>query len=723
MSASRSRAIESRRVAVRRPSADGAAGSRAESGVPGTGEALPRSKVGSRWRVATLSLVYLLTVAHFVHWKLAGKTLAPLELNEVMYTLELGIVTAGFLFMVAAFVASAIFGRFFCSWVCHILALQDSCAWLLGKIGIRPRPIRSRALLLVPVGALLYMFAWPQVLRMLDGQPMPKWRILGDDAGWASFVTRDFARNLPGPTIAILTFLVCGFCIVYVLGSRSFCAYGCPYGAVFSLADRVAPGRIVSRGDCTSCGRCTANCQSHVRVHEELQAFGKVVSPTCLKDLDCVRACPRGNIHFGFTRPSFFASWRKHDRVHRTYDFTLVEDVLVVVVFLATLVVFRGLYDAVPFLMTLGLGAIFGFLAVVSWRLLRERHVRSFALDLKQAGRLTKSGVGFASIAGVLALFSVHSGWIRYHEDSARRALGACEGDVHAGRSPDPIALDRATASLETCARWGLVRPPRLERDLGSIALLRREPESAEGHLRQALASLPNDLDLRMRLARALMDQGRRDAAAGELRTTIELASDSARDRADHAQVRAAAHQLLGNLSAEGGDRAGAISEFEAAIRDDPLGSAPRVDLGMLLADDGRLEDALAQFREAVRLRPESSLARYDLACCLSASGDEASAASEYREVIARDPKNVDAHNNLGLLMANHGDLDAAVREFELAIAIQPEFAHSHFNLARILAARGQREEAERHLGIAAKSNPEYAHLLEGASEGREGKR
>ena len=43
--------------------------------------------------------------AHYAHWKLSGRTLAPLELNEVMHTLELGIVTAGFLFMVAAFLS------------------------------------------------------------------------------------------------------------------------------------------------------------------------------------------------------------------------------------------------------------------------------------------------------------------------------------------------------------------------------------------------------------------------------------------------------------------------------------------------------------------------------------------------------------------------------------------------------------------------------------------
>ena len=53
----------------------------------------------ARWRALSLSLVYVVFALHILHWKTSGKTLAPLELNEVMYTLELGIITAGFLFM------------------------------------------------------------------------------------------------------------------------------------------------------------------------------------------------------------------------------------------------------------------------------------------------------------------------------------------------------------------------------------------------------------------------------------------------------------------------------------------------------------------------------------------------------------------------------------------------------------------------------------------------
>ena len=128
------------------------------------------SKYG-KWRALTLASVYVLMGIHIAHWKLNGTTLAPLELNEVMYTLELGIVTAGFLFMAVALLATLIFGRFFCSWGCHILALQDLCGWLLEKINVRPKPVRSRVLLLVPPAALFYMFVWPQILRLHEGRP------------------------------------------------------------------------------------------------------------------------------------------------------------------------------------------------------------------------------------------------------------------------------------------------------------------------------------------------------------------------------------------------------------------------------------------------------------------------------------------------------------------------------------------------------------------------
>ena len=111
--------------------------------------ALPVKQPGTsrygNWRAATLAGVYVLMALHIAHWKINGRTRAPLELNEVMYTLELGIVTAGFLFMAVARLTTLLFGRFFCGWGCHILALEDLCAWLLKKFHIRPQTRAAQA--------------------------------------------------------------------------------------------------------------------------------------------------------------------------------------------------------------------------------------------------------------------------------------------------------------------------------------------------------------------------------------------------------------------------------------------------------------------------------------------------------------------------------------------------------------------------------------------------
>src|SRR5690606_21924601 len=160
--------------------------------------------------------------------------------------------------------------------------------------------------------------------------------------------TTDFTRNLPGPWIAGITFLVCGFLVVYLLGSRSFCTYVCPYGAVFGIADRFAPGKILLAGDCTACGICTASCQSRVRVHEEVLRYGKVVDPSCLKDLDCVAVCPTGGLRWGFTTPTVMTRARAPVRIRRPHTLAAGEEILAAAIFVSVFFMLRGLYGTVP---------------------------------------------------------------------------------------------------------------------------------------------------------------------------------------------------------------------------------------------------------------------------------------------------------------------------------------------------------------------------------------
>src|SRR6185295_7343314 len=215
-----------------------------------------RKSKTSRWRAAALITLNLLMIAHLIQWWIAGTTISPIEPSETMYTLQRGAVNAGLIFFSLAILATLVFGRFVCGWGCHIVALQDFCAWLLKKIGLTPKPFRSRLLVYVPLFAALYMFVLPTVLRAFT-KPVEEPLI---PAFTNHLVTNNFWETFPTVAVAIPFLFICGFMTVYFLGSKGFCTYACPYGGFFSLADKVAPGKIRVTDACNQCGHCTATC-------------------------------------------------------------------------------------------------------------------------------------------------------------------------------------------------------------------------------------------------------------------------------------------------------------------------------------------------------------------------------------------------------------------------------------------------------------------------------
>src|SRR5262245_46081582 len=96
----------------------------------GSLSAVRKSKRG-KWRAAVLVTVHALVAFHIAHFLATGRSLSPVEPSESMYTLELGYVNCGFIFFTVALAGTLVFGRFFCGWGCHIVALQDLCAWIM----------------------------------------------------------------------------------------------------------------------------------------------------------------------------------------------------------------------------------------------------------------------------------------------------------------------------------------------------------------------------------------------------------------------------------------------------------------------------------------------------------------------------------------------------------------------------------------------------------------
>ncbi len=445
-----------------------------------------RPSTASRKRAYVLIGVHVLIALHFLHWGVTGESITPVEPSEAMQTLEGGRINAGFLLFTAMIAGTLVFGRWFCGWACHLVALQDFCAWLLGKIGLRPRPVRSRLLVLAPFAVAFYMFVWPQVADWVFSRPArPAWE-------W-HLTSNDLWQTFPKWVMGPATLLVVGFLIVWWLGAKGFCTHGCPYGAFFAVADRFAPARIRVTDACEHCGHCTSVCSSNVRVHEEVAKHGMVVDPGCMKCMDCVSVCPKDALYFGFGAIKPFAI--SQQRITARADFTWPEEIgLAVVAFAAVQWTFRGAWfgEGVPLLLAVALGVITAVFALLGWRLLRRPAVTFQHTELKVSGRLTRAGWWGALAVGGWLLFGVHTFLAQRWKD---QALAVAQAPLRERLNErKEVAAERfvaAHAVVDGALAFDLMDDPDLLQVRG---LLRREllrHEEAEADLLAAWQRVP----------------------------------------------------------------------------------------------------------------------------------------------------------------------------------------------------------------------------------------
>lgn len=612
--------------------------------VAGTGELTEvRKSTNSKWRAVVLSAVHVAIAAHATHFLIAGRTLSPVEPSEAMYTLELGRLNAGFIFLLAALAATLVFGRFVCGWGCHIVALQDLCGWIMKRLGIRPRPFRSRLLIWVPLVVGLYMFVWPTVSRL----------VLERSAAFPGFtnhlVTNSFWKTFPGPVFAVLTFACCGFAAVYFLGSKGFCTYGCPYGGLFGVVDRLSPGRIVVDDSCEQCGHCTVTCTSNVLVHDEVRRYGQVVDPGCMKCLDCVSVCPKDALSYSFATPSLFKRSRHRPRVRR-YSLGLSEELTAGAVCLGSTLAFRGLYDGPPLLMSVGLGGITAFLALLLWRLWRRSDLRLQNLRLKAAGRVQPSGWIFAAATTLWLVFTAHSAFVQGHRFAGRYWLNRTEArreEVLSGAFRDreySPAHERATARslrhFSLADRWGLAGVVEVKMGLAWSNLLRGRADDAEKAIREAVILAPGRPRLHDHLIDLLIGQGRVTEAIDALQRKLAAVESVAED-----------HFRLAGLLVVAGRSSEAVEQYAETVAMEPEAFEAHYNFGGLLRRLGRPEEAIEHLETAERLAPSDADTQVELGLALMALDENDAALAHLRRAIELDPDSPESRLHLPSLI------------------------------------------------------------------------
>ncbi len=603
----------------------------------------------SRWRVAVLVAVHLVAAAHIAHWLSTGRTVTPVEPSEAMAFTRGGVINAGLVFFAASILLTAIFGRFFCGWACHLVALQDMARWLLGKVGIRPVPLRSRWLLWVPGLAFVYMFLWPAIYRL--------W--IRDSFGHVEreLTTTEFWATFPGWVIGGLTFLICGFVAVYFLGAKGFCTYSCPYGAAFGVADRLAPFRIRVTDACEGCGHCTAVCSSNVRVHEEVRSFRMVVDSGCLKCLDCVSVCPKdalyygvGPLPFGFSKKA-----RSTAAARRLWSLDRWQEALLAVSFLASFLTFRGLYGQVPFLMSLGLSAVLAYGVLQLAALWTRPNVTFRRIALKRNGKLKRGGFGFLAVATLLLVFWGHSALIRSHQALGNRAF-------------DETVVQRYQA-LDLSRSLDFEAIPAVERGWAHLDFVER-------------FGLFNTLGNAHRLAWLLFLKG--DLSGAEEKARLAIGRD---------ENPGSMYQLLARKAVHYRDSLSAEDALRRAVAADPYGIPPRLALGMVLGEKGDLRGAAEAFLAGLRLEENPRLV-YNLGLVRALQGNSEAAIALFERVLVLDPEDLPAQENLAGVLASAGRFEESIGHYRSALRQRPEDLATRQLLARALVASGKREEA-----------------------------
>ncbi len=188
--------------------------------------------------------------------------------------------------------ATAVFGRFFCGWICPLGTLQQLISWIAGPERRKRNKInRYRKWFSLKYVILTVVLVWaalgadhagwldpiPLLHRAVASGLRPLWYGGITPGGWVAF----------GMLAAIL--------LLSAWMPRFYCRAICPLGALLGVTARLAPLRIRRTGDdgCSGCTLCLMACQGADEPLDEHRVS------ECHVCLNCLPSCAESTLTYG----------------------------------------------------------------------------------------------------------------------------------------------------------------------------------------------------------------------------------------------------------------------------------------------------------------------------------------------------------------------------------------------------------------------------------------
>ena len=94
-------------------------------------------------RIGVLLLLHVLIFLHIFVFE--DDIVGSIDFQEFFHAfIKHGILNAGAILVIIAFMTTLIFGRFFCGWACHFGAVQELSWFILKRMNIKPKTINTK---------------------------------------------------------------------------------------------------------------------------------------------------------------------------------------------------------------------------------------------------------------------------------------------------------------------------------------------------------------------------------------------------------------------------------------------------------------------------------------------------------------------------------------------------------------------------------------------------